>query len=102
MVDLTTLISNGVTNLPQVGTGIDGLNDVVIGGTNTLAADQVLYYNGTNWINDDGSLFTVAALTATSVLTPLSRSTGGELVPITVGTTAPSSPSIGDLWVDTN
>ena len=22
--------------------------------------------------------------------------------PVTVGTTAPSSPSVGDLWVDTN
>lgn len=81
---------------------LDGLTDVVIGGTNTLAADQVLYYDGTNWINDDGSLLTVAGLTATSVLTPLSRSTGGEVVPITVGTTAPSSPAVGDLWVDTN
>jgi len=81
---------------------LDGLTDVVIGGTNALAADQTLLYDGTNWINDDGSLVLVYGATVANVLTPLTRTTSGELTPITVGTTAPTSPAVGDLWVDTN
>lgn len=102
MVNLTTLISGGITNLPQVSTGIDGLNDVEIGVTNVLDASNYLIYDGVNWINDSGDTALVLTSTLNSVLTPLARTTSGVLAPVTVGTTAPTSPNTGDLWVDTN
>lgn len=101
MVDLTTLISGGVTNLPQVSTGINGLSDVIIGGTNTLAMSDVLYYNGTEWENSPDFASSIA--TFSTWLTPITRqSNTSAIVAISVGTTAPTSPAVGDLWVDTN
>ena len=101
MVNLTTLITNGVTNLPQVGTGIDGLNDVTIGSTTPLSVADVLAYNGTTWENSPDFAFSITALL--SNLNPLSRQTiTTAIVPISVGTSAPLSPAIGDIWVDTN
>ncbi len=87
-VNLSTLLNSSfVVN----GGPLDGLSDVVI---STPNVDNVLMYDGSSWIND--------ATISTNVLTPLGRSTSGLLVPITVSTTAPTSPSTGDLWVDTN
>lgn len=87
-VNLSTLLNNSFT----VGGGpLNDLTDVVI---TTPATNQVLFYNGTNWVND--------STIDTKVLTPLTRSTSGLLIPITVSTTAPGSPSTGDIWVDTN
>ncbi len=87
-VNLSTLLNSSfVVN----GGPLDGLSDVVI---STPNVDNVLMYDGTVWINDP--------TISTNVLTPLTRSTSGLLVPITVSTTAPGSPSTGDLWVDTN
>ncbi len=101
MVTLTTLILNGATNLPQVGANLAALSDVVIGGTNTLAMSDVLYYNGTEWENDPS--FAQALTSALGYLDPLTRqSNTNAIVAISVGTTAPSSPAVGDLWVDTN
>ena len=101
MVNLTTLISGGITNLPQVGTGLDGLNDVILNNTTTLAAGDVLWYNGTEWENNaEIALYVLAHITK---LAPLSRqSNTTAIVAMSVGTTAPSSPAVGDLWVDTN
>jgi hypothetical protein len=101
MVDLTTLISGGITNLPQVGTGIDGLNDVILENTTTLATGDVLWYNGTEWENN--AEFTTVLTQHINNLAPLSRqSNTSAIVAMSVGTTAPSSPAVGDLWVDTN
>ncbi len=88
-VNLSTLLNSSfVVN----GGPLDGLSDVVISAP--LNVEDVLMYDGSTWIND--------ATISTNVLTPLGRSTSGLLVPITVSTTAPTSPSTGDLWVDTN
>ncbi len=83
------------------GTGtLDGLSDVVLGGT-ALATGDVLYYNGTNWVNDNSVSTTIASIA--NILDPVSRqSNTSAIVAISVGTTAPSSPAVGDLWVDTN
>ncbi len=101
MVDLTTLISGGITNLPQVGTGLDGLNDVILENTSTLATGDLLWYNGTEWENNAEIALYVAA--HIDNLAPLSRqSNATAIVAMSVGTTAPTSPAVGDLWVDTN
>lgn len=100
MVALTTLISAGITNLPQVGTGLDGLNDVDLV-TEPLVIGDVLIYDGTKWFNTPDITAGVTAYFAT-VATPVARQTGNTVVAISVGTTAPSTPSVGDLWVDTN
>lgn len=100
MVALTTLISGGITNLPQVGTGLDGLNDVDLV-SNPLAIGDVLIYDGTNWITTP-DITTGITDYLNKVATPVARQTGTTIVPISVGTTAPTSPAIGDLWVDTN
>ena len=80
------------------GGNLDSLSDVVIA---TPAAGDVLSYNGTNWENNaDVSNF----IASTSIaLDPLLRQSNTiAIVAISVGTTAPTSPAIGDLWVDTN
>ena len=55
-------------------TTLTEIGDVTITGP---VADDTLVYNGTEWVNS-------------------------RLVKITVGTTQPVNPTIGDLWVDTN
>lgn len=98
VVNLSTLVNNSFS-----ATGpLDGLSDVVLGGVNPVTAGDVLYYNGTNWINDAEVGITLADYT-TKVVTPLDRQSGSTtIVPISVGTTAPSTPNTGDIWVDTN
>lgn len=94
MVALTTLILNGATNLPQVNANVAALSDVVI--TNPVIGD-VIYYNGTNWVNIP-DYYTMFVLISEG----LARQTTFTYVPVSVGTTAPLTPEIGDLWVDTN
>lgn len=90
-VNLSTLLNSSfVVN----GGPLDGLSDVVIGTPNTLTNGDSLVYNGTNWINDPKF---------NTYLLPITRQTDTtDIVAISVSTTAPSSPAVGDLWVDTN
>jgi len=80
---------------------LDSLTDVIIGNTTALATGDVLWYNGTEWENNAEIAFYLAAHITN--LAPLSRqSNATAIVAMSVGTTAPSSPAVGDLWVDTN
>lgn len=102
------------TNIKSInGTSVLGSGNLVISGgagtlddlTDTIIATpiegNVLYYNGTNWINDQSITTTLTALD--TALSPILRQTvTTEIKPISVGTTAPTSPVLGDLWVDTN
>lgn len=98
----TTLLGSGDLVISGGGSSnLDGLTDVVIGTPNTLTSQDVLIYNGTNWINDPNLSATVTAVD--SALAPILRQTvTTEIKPISVGTTAPSTPDLFDLWVDTN
>lgn len=59
-----------------------------------------LYANGSGgWITLRGDL-DPATLASSSSANGFLTATG--LAKITVGTTAPSSPAVGDLWIDTN
>jgi hypothetical protein len=90
----TTLLGSGDLVISGGGgsSTLDGLTDVVLGGT-PLATGDILLYNGTEWENSSD---------VQTILTPVLRQTTQTLKPISVGTTAPSTPSVGDLWVDTN
>jgi len=79
-------------------TNLDGLTDVVI---TTPVIGNVLSYNGTNWYND-GEVNAALTDVTTRVFTPLDRQEGLSLnlTPISVSATAPSTPSVGDLWVN--
>jgi hypothetical protein len=96
-VNGTTLLGSGDLVISGGGGGtLDGLTDTII---TTATEGDVLYYDGTNWVND-ASINTVLL---NYVTIPLSRQTNTtEIKPISVGTTAPALPSTGDLWVDTN
>ena len=86
-----TTVSGGSSNL-------NGLTDVTI---TTSAAGDVLSYDGAEWVNNPAFAATLTAVV--TALDPLSRQTDTtDIVPISVGTTAPASPAVGDLWVDTN
>jgi hypothetical protein len=87
----TTVLGSGDIVVSGGSSNLDGLTDVVI--TGTPATGDVLRYSGGQWINDTY---------VQTILSPVSRQTTQTLTPISVGTTAPSSPTIGDLWVDTN
>lgn len=94
-----TVLGSG--DLVISGGGGGTLNDLTDTIITTPVLGNVLYYNGTNWVNDQG--ITNSVTTFNTALSPLSRQTvTTEIKPISVGTTAPSSPSVGDLWVDTN
>jgi hypothetical protein len=87
--------AQGVQGAPGGGAGstaLDDLTDVVIGGT-ALTTGDVLLYDGTQWINSPD---------VQVILSPVVRQTTQTITPISVGTTAPLSPAVGDLWVDTN
>lgn len=81
-------------------TNLDGLTDVVI--TTPLTGD-VLSYNGTNWYND-GEVNASLTEVTTRLFNPINRQEGLslDLTPISVSATPPSTPSVGDLWVDIN
>jgi hypothetical protein len=94
--------TNWVNAADTVGaTNLDQLTDVILNNTTTLASGDVLWYNGTEWENNAE----IATLLNDFLiaLTPISRqSNTSAIVAMSVGTTAPSSPAVGDLWVDTN
>jgi hypothetical protein len=94
--------TNWVNAADTVGaTTVDELTDVVIGGSTSLAAADVLSYNGTEWENNPE--FASSIITLLDVVAPRTRqSNTSAIVAMSVGTTAPSSPAVGDLWVDTN
>lgn len=81
-------------------TNLDGLTDVVVSGP---VEGDVLSYDGTQWNNNGGITTTLQEYTI-AFATPLQRQEGLSLnmTPISVGTTPPSLPEIGDLWVDIN
>lgn len=73
--------------LPAQGLADDSVTEPKLDAANTPTSGQVLSYNGTNfsWINVSVSGYVQ----------------GDGIAKITVGTTAPTSPGIGDLWVNT-
>jgi hypothetical protein len=95
-VNGTTLLGSGNLVISGGSGTLDGLTDTVI---TTATEGDVLYYDGTNWINDPS----INNVLLNYVTIPISRQTNAtEIKPISVGTTAPTLPSTGDLWVDTN
>jgi hypothetical protein len=83
------------------GSNLDSLTDVDLVTNAPVVTGDSLVYNGTQWVNN-GDIAASISTFATN-LAPLSRqSNTSAIVAMSVGTTAPSSPSIGDLWVDTN
>lgn len=72
----------GVTELAS-----DAVTEPKLDASNTPTNGQVLSYNGTNFTWVDVSVSGYVQ--------------GDGIAKITVGTTAPTSPGIGDLWVNT-
>lgn len=94
-----TLLGSG--DLVISGGGGGTLNDLTDTVITTPTEGDVLYYDGATWINDASVVSTL--VTINTALIPLARqTTTTEIKAISVGTTAPSTPSTGDLWVDTN
>ena len=80
---------------------LNALTDVIVGTPNALTTGDVLAYNGSDWINDPVLNTTIASLN--TILNPVTRQTDtAKIVAISVGTTPPTVPAVGDLWIDTN
>lgn len=98
------ITSTGSSSSPSwQNINIDDLGDVVIGTPTVLDVGDVIAYDGTNWTNAPEYAVALATTqTLAVIIDPVTRQTDPLIVPISVGTTAPTSPAIGDLWVDTN
>lgn len=107
------LANTGTSNNPQwdrinLGNGVNGTLPVGNGGTGatTLSSGNILRGNGTSAVTATLGLHTTITASATHVPTSTAvinfapKKSGFDN--ITVGTTEPTSPSTGDLWVDTN
>lgn len=93
---ITTLpVSKGGTGLSTLTSG----NFLTASGTTTVATSKVAPV-GTVVGTTDTQTLTNKTLTAPVINNPTGFLSGTSR--ITVGTAAPSSPAIGDLWVDTN
>jgi hypothetical protein len=94
--------NNFIGNVTSIANhGLDSLGDVILENTTALAIGDVLWYNGGEWENNADIAFYLSQ--HIDYLAPISRqSNTSAIVAISVGTTAPGSPAIGDLWVDTN
>lgn len=80
---------------------LNALTDVVIGTPNALTTGDILAYDGSDWINDPVLNTTIISLN--TILDPITRQTDTtQIVAISVGTTPPAVPAVGDLWIDTN
>ena len=98
-VNGNTLLGSG--DLVISGGGGGALNDLSDVAITTPTEGDVLYYDGATWIND--ASVASSLVTINTALAPLARqTTTTEVKAISVGTTAPTTPSTGDLWVDTN
>jgi hypothetical protein len=73
--------------LPSQGLADNSVTEPKLDAANTPTSGQVLSYNGTNFTWVDVSVSGYVQ--------------GDGIAKITVGTTAPASPQIGDLWVNT-
>lgn len=96
-------ISGNITVSGNVtGNIIDSdLGDIIIGTPNPLTTGDILAYDGTGWTNSPD--LTTLTTTLNILFDPISRQTDNtQITAISVGTTAPSTPAVGDLWVDTN
>jgi hypothetical protein len=93
--DQTITLTSDVT-----GSGTGSFATTIAAGAVTLAKMANLAANSIIG-NNTGSSATPIALTVAQVKTLLGMGTAAALN-MAVGTTAPSSPSVNDLWVDTN
>lgn len=82
-----------------IGADVKGLLSALSGKNQTLTVKN----EGSVTVSNPSSLnFVGSGVSASSVDGVVTVTVGGTPVNISVGTTAPSTPAEGDLWVDTN
>lgn len=99
-----TTNGSGVLSFTTVsGSGaliVDDLADVDLVAIQT--GDVLVYDTSTSTWSNTPDIYAAVLAYLTNVAPSLDRQTSLPLVPISVGTTAPTTPNTGDLWVDTN
>lgn len=84
------------------GGGIANANDVAL---SNPADKQLLTYNGgiAKWTNQPPAVSSVAGKTGAVALTAADVGLGNvSNIKVTVASSAPSNPSVGDVWIDTS
>jgi len=106
----TILTSKAAVTVAQGGTGratATTAYGIIAAGTTATGVQQTIapgtsgQFLGSNGTSALPSMKSIAIADVTSLQTTLNSKVNGT-TRITVATTAPASPAVGDLWVDTN